>query len=405
MLAALATIAQDRGQTMDYFHQAKGLLDYARTLRRDFHKHPELGFQESRTAAVIRQELEKHAFDVHPAIAETGVVATMRGSSPGPTLLLRADIDALPIREASGAEYASRNPGVMHACGHDGHTAILLATARLLQRQRQNWAGVVKLVFQPAEELLQGAARMVAEGVLEGPRPDYCLALHLDNSRPVGWLGITPGPIMAGADSFQIRVHGVGGHGAIPQFTRDPIVAASHLVTALQTVVSRNIDPLESGVISVGVIRGGTAFNVIPPMVELKGTIRAYKTGVRATLVSRLENLAGATVEALGCQAQVDVHALTPPVVNDPDLTQTVSEVAARVIPAVEIDTEFRDSASDDMAHMMANIPGCYFFVGSANPAAGLDAPHHDPAFNFDEESMAHGIALLYGSARHVLRP
>jgi amidohydrolase len=319
-------------------------------------------------------------------------------------LLLRADIDALPITEETGADYASRNPGVMHACGHDGHTAILLTTARLLHRQRGEWGGAVKLVFQPAEELLQGAERMLAEGVLEDPRPDYCLALHLDNSRSVGWLGITPGPIMAGADSFHIRVRGVGGHGAIPQFTKDPIVATSHLVTALQSIVSRNIDPLEAGVISLGMIHGGTAFNVIPPEVELEGTIRAYKAPVRDTLVARLEDLAVGTAEALSCRAEVEVRALTPAVVNDPNLAQTVAALAEQMFPAAQIDTGFRDSASDDMAHMMADIPGCYFFVGSANPAVGLDAPHHDPRFDFDEQAMAYGIALLRGAAMHLLQ-
>jgi amidohydrolase len=386
-----------------YLEQAKELLGYARGLRRDLHSHPELGFQETRTSSLISDELSRLGLDVQTGVAGTGVVALLEAPAKGPTVLLRSDIDALPISEETGAVYASRFPGVMHACGHDGHTAILLSVARLLCDRRSELAGEVKFVFQPAEELMQGAARMVAEGVLEDPRPDYCLALHLDNGREVGWLGITPGPIMAGADSFHIQITGVGGHGAIPQLTKDPIVAAAQLVTAIQSVVARNIDPLAGGVISVGVMRGGTAFNVIPPQVVLEGTIRAYDPSVRETLVTRLQSLAEGIPASMACAGEIDVHALTPPVVNDSALTQAVRDVAEEIFPGADIDSEFRDSASDDMAHMMRDIPGCYLFVGSANREAGLAAPHHDPAFDFDEDSMAYGIALLSAAAMRLL--
>lgn len=389
---------------MHYLQEAHQLLSHARQVRRDLHRHPELGFQETRTSTMIADELRRLGLDVSVGIAETGVVAMLVGKRIGPTVLLRADIDALPISEATGADYASTRPGVMHACGHDGHTAILLAVARLLHDKRAQLTGKVKFVFQPAEELMQGAARMVAEGVLAHPRPDHCLALHLDNSREVGWLGITPGPMMAGADSFRIQITGVGGHGAIPQLTKDPIVAAGQLVTAMQSIVSRNINPLDSGVVSVGVIRGGTAFNVIPPAVELEGTIRAYEPAVRETLVGRLRAITEGIAASMGCAADLEVHSLTPPVVNDPRLTQTIVEVARELFPAAHIDTDFQDSASDDMAHMMGDIPGCYFFVGSANRDAGLAAPHHDPAFDFDEESMAYGIALLSAATVNLLQ-
>jgi amidohydrolase len=389
---------------MDFLLEAQRLLSDARQMRRDLHRHPELGFQETRTSAIIAAELARLGLDVSAGIAETGVVAILGGTRPGPTVLLRADIDALPISEQTGADYASLDPGVMHACGHDGHTAILLAVARLLHNQSSQLAGKVKFVFQPAEELMQGAARMVAEGVLGNPRPDYCLALHLDNSRGVGWLGISPGPIMAGADAFRIHIAGVGGHGAIPQLTRDPIVAAGQLVTALQSIVARNINPLDSGVVSVGVVRGGTAFNVIPPQVELEGTIRAYDPAVRETLVTRLRSIVQGIAASMGCTGEVEIQSLTPPVVNDPRLTNTVLDVAQEIFPQARIDTGFRDSASDDMAHMMRDIPGCYFFVGSANREAGLAAPHHDPAFDFDERSMVYGIALLSAAAVRLLQ-
>ena len=254
--------------------EVQELFPYMQARRRDFHMHPELGFQEVRTAGIVADELRALGLEVHTGIAETGVVAILRGEHPGPVLLIRFDMDALPIQEENEAEYASQNPGVMHACGHDAHTAIGLSVARILNAHRGDIHGTVKLVFQPAEEGDGGAERMVAEGVLENPRPDRCLALHVWNSQPSGWLGITPGPVMAAAETFHVKIIGRGGHGASPHRTVDPLYAAAQIVTALQSIVSRNVAPMDTAVVSVTAIHSGTTFNVIPQTAELQGTIR-----------------------------------------------------------------------------------------------------------------------------------
>ena len=272
----------------NYLLEAETLFPYTQTLRRDFHQHPEIGFQEVRTASIVARELRELGLEVSTGIAETGVVAMLEGERPGPTALLRFDMDALPVTEETGAEYASLTPGVMHACGHDGHTAIGLTVARLLHAHRDELAGTVKLVFQPAEEGLGGAKRMVAEGVLANPRPDLSLALHLWNDKPFGWIGVTPGPAMAASGRFQITITGSGGHGAAPHLTHDPVVAAAQIITALQTIVSRNVRPLDSAVVSVTAIEAGDAFNVIPSTAVLKGTFRTYRPEVEALLKARI---------------------------------------------------------------------------------------------------------------------
>jgi len=254
--------------------EVQELFPYMQARRRDFHMHPELGFQEVRAAGIVADELRALGLEVHTGIAETGVVAILKGEHPGPVLLIRFDMDALPIQEENEAEYASQNPGVMHACGHDAHTAIGLSVARILNAHRGDIHGTVKLGFQPAEEGDGGAERMVAEGVLENPRPDRCLALHVWNSQPIGWLGITPGPVMAAAETFHVKIIGRGGHGASPHRTVDPLYAAAQIVTALQSIVSRNVAPMDTAVVSVTAIHSGTTFNVIPQTAELQGTIR-----------------------------------------------------------------------------------------------------------------------------------
>ncbi|RPJ23995.1 MAG: amidohydrolase, partial [Chloroflexi bacterium] len=234
---------------IDLLKEAKELFPYTQSLRRDFHRHPELGFREVRTAGIVARELEALGIEVTKGVGKTGVVGLLEGSKPGPTLLLRFDMDALPIMEETEAEYASQNQGVMHACGHDGHTAIGLTVAKILHAYRDQLAGTIKFCFQPSEEgtsgeATGGAETMMRDGLLEGPKVDMSLALHLWNEKPLGWLGITKGPIMAGADLFTVRVIGRGGHGAIPDAAVDPVVAAANMVNALQTIVSRNVAPL-----------------------------------------------------------------------------------------------------------------------------------------------------------------
>jgi amidohydrolase len=350
------------------------------------------------------RELNALGLEVHSGIAKTGVVALLEGARPGPVLLLRFDIDALPIVEETGAEYASQNPGVMHACGHDGHTAIGLTVARLLNNHRQELSGTVKLVFQPAEEGFGGAETMIAEGVLENPKPELTLALHLWNHAPVGWLGIADGPTMAAADVLTIKITGKGGHGAMPHQAVDPVLASAYVLTALQSVVSRNVPPLQTAVISITMLRAGEAFNVIPPQVEMQGTIRTFDPAVRELVVQRLHQVVEQTASALGCQAEVVVKSLTPAVINDPTTAGRVAKVAADLFPGSQIDRHCQTMGSEDMAFMMQQVPGCYFFVGSANDAKGLNASHHHPKFDIDEDVLPQAVALMTAAAYDYLK-
>ncbi|HUF39002.1 MAG TPA: amidohydrolase, partial [Anaerolineales bacterium] len=337
-------------------------------------------------------------------IAETGVVALLEGGQPGPVVLMRFDMDALPIRETTGAEYASVNDGVMHACGHDAHTSIGLTVARLLHAHRDELAGTAKLVFQPAEEGGGGAERMVQEGVLDNPRPDLSLALHVWNDKPYGWIGVTNGPAMSAAEVFEIEVAGKGCHGAQPQVGRDPVIAASQIVSALQTIVARNVNPLDTAVLSVTQIHGGDAFNVIPMSVRIGGTIRTYKPETREMILKRLHEVAGGIASALGCSATVTVSGVTPVVRNHPEIAGRVQDVVRRVLPAETLDIEERTMGSEDMGFMMEDIPGCYFFVGSANGELGLDAPHHHPDFDIDERTLPRAAGLMASAAAEFLR-
>jgi amidohydrolase len=331
-------------------------------------------------------------------------VALIEGEKPGPVVLLRFDMDALPIHEETGADYASVNPGVMHACGHDGHTAVGLAVARMLLKHKAEIEGCVKLVFQPAEEGLGGAAAMVKDGVLDNPRPDCSLSLHMWNEKPFGWLGATEGPVMAASETFQVKITGKGGHGAVPHLTVDPVLASAHVITALQSIVSRSTAPLQSSVVSVTKVRGGDTHNVIPPFVELAGTIRSFDPEVRHMVLKRFDEIVRGTAEGLGCQVEIEVRSITPAVVNHPSPTRAVQRAARRILPEAELDTTVQTMGSEDMAYMMQDIPGCYFFVGSADSENGLDAPHHHPKFDFNEKALVSAAAWMTAAALDLLK-
>ncbi len=372
-------------------------------LRREFHQYPELGMEENRTAETVARYLGDLGLKVTTGVGRTGVVGLLEGGKPGKTLLLRADMDALPIQEETGAEYASQTPGVMHACGHDGHTAIGLTVARILKDHQHELAGAVKFVFQPAEEGLGGAESMVAAGVLDNPKPRLSLALHLWNHMPLGWLGIGDGPVMAAAEMFRVRVVGRGGHGALPHQAVDPVAAAAQVITALQSIVARNVSPLETAVLSVTTIHGGEVFNVIPPAVEMQGTIRTFQPAVRELVLERFQQVVEGVARSMGCQAEIDVQRLTPAVINHPEITGRVRQAASRVLPAHRMDASFSTMGSEDMAYMMDTIPGCYFFVGSANAEKGLDAGHHHPRFDVDEDALPQAAALMAAAAVEFL--
>jgi amidohydrolase len=307
--------------------RADDLFYYSQQICRDIHSHPELGFREYRTAGVVARELASLGLEMTTGVAETGVVAMLEGIYPGPVLLLRFDMDALPIHEETGVDYASQNPGIMHACGHDSHVAIGLTVAKMLSEVRDQIHGSIKFVFQPAEEGMGGAERMLEAGSLSSPNVDYSLAMHVWNEKPVGWMGIVPGPLMAGADLFEVRIEGKGGHGALPQETIDPVIASAQILSSLQTIVSRNISPFDAAVISVCQIRAGNAFNVIPQHAEFSGTFRTFHPDVRQRLVERFSRLVNEMAGSLGCKADITVKKMTSPVINDKAITGRVREV------------------------------------------------------------------------------
>ena len=380
---------------MDILQLVDDFFLYTQDLRRDFHSHPELGFQEFRTAGIVARELNSFGLEVTTGIGKTGVVGILEGEQPGPVLLLRFDMDALPIQEETGAVYSSQNPGVMHACGHDGHTAIGLTVARILAAHRKEFSGVIKFVFQPAEEGLGGAESMIDDGVLLNPKPNHTLSLHLWNNKPIGWFGITTGPVMAASDTFQVTMFGKGGHGAMPNLAVDPILASSHFINAIQSIVSRNVSPLDSAVISITTIHGGDAHNVIPSKVEMTGTMRSFNPEARALMLKRFEEIALQAAQTMGCEAVVHVQMLTPAVLNERDVTQKILSTAARLFPQDDLDQHFVTMGSEDMAYFMQEIPGSYFFIGSADESNGKDAPHHHPRFDFDEKALSRGSALM----------
>jgi amidohydrolase len=365
-------------------------------LRREIHRHPELAYAETETAARIVRALD--GIPLRSGIGGTGVLATIGGG--GRTVLLRVDMDGLPIQEQSGADYASRVPNAMHACGHDGHVAMGVAAARILAARKL--PGTVRVLFQPAEEGEGGAQAMVAGGVLDGV--DVTVGVHLWNELAVGTLGVKAGPLMAAVDRVRIVIHGRGGHGGRPQASADPVVAAAQVVTALQTIVSRETNPVQAAVVTIGSIHGGEAFNVIPDEVTLLGTIRTFDTALRRSMPERVARVAGGIAQALGCRAEVEVKAGNPAVVNDPAIAELARRAAARVVGEDKVVPPEPTMGGEDMAIYFERTPGCFVFVGSGNPARGLDQPHHSPRFDFDEDALAIGADFLAAAAEEALR-
>jgi amidohydrolase len=389
----------------DFLALAQALEAEMVARRRDFHRHPELGFQEVRTAGIVAAELNQLGLEVRTGVGRTGVVGLLEGDQPGPTVLLRFDMDALPIVEANPTDYVSETPGVMHACGHDGHTTIGLAVAKILSQHRKAMAGTLKFVFQPAEEGLGGAAAMVQDGVLESPAPERSLALHLWNDKPLGWVAATDGPCMAAADKFAITLQGKGGHGASPYLAKDPVAAAAQIVSALQTIVARNISAHETAVLSVTSVKGGEAFNVIPDSATLLGTIRTFKPEVRDTVMKRFEQIVIGIAQAMDCPATIKYEVTTPAVSNDTMMAAAVRELAQTLPGVTQVVSDESTMGSEDMAYMMNTVPGCYFFVGSSNAEKELNFPHHHPRFDFDERALVTGAALMArAAAQYVLR-
>lgn len=361
-----------------------GLAPGMIAMRRDLHQHPELAFEEHRTAGLLADHLEKLGLEVQRGVGGTGLVAELRGTQPGKTVLVRADIDALPILEATGAAYASQTAGKMHACGHDGHASIAAHVASLFVQNRDDLPGNYRFVFQPAEEIVQGALAMLTARPNLMDDIDACVGLHLWNDKPAGWVGVRPGPVMAAPDIFTVTVHGRGAHAASPHQGVDPIVIGSHLIAALQSLVSREVNPLEPAVITIATLRaGGGAHNIIPESAELRGTLRTFDTNLRSRLQGRITEMSESLCKAFGGSASLEWRYGPPAVANDAKLSD-------RFIQAVQ-DTatvEYADQTmgGDDMAEFMTRRPGVYFFVGSNDAATGRDRPHHHPGFDIDDE-------------------
>lgn len=373
-------------------------------VRRDLHRHPELGLQEIRTAALVASALRGLGLEVTEGVAGTGVVGLLRGASEGRTVLVRADMDALPLLEENEIPYASTVPARMHACGHDGHVSMGLGTARILAARREGLAGNVKFVFQPAEEGPGGAQPMIEAGVLHDPEVDCCLGLHLWNELPVGQVGAIDGPIMASSDEFVLTIRGRGGHGAQPQRVVDPVVTAAHVIVALQTIASRRVDPLQSVVVTVGAVHGGQASNIVPERVEMRGTVRAMDPELRERLPGMLEDLVRGITSAMGATYELDYLRGYPVVVNDVVVTDLLVACAKDVLRTEGRVVPCQTMGSEDMAFFLRAVPGCFFFLGSANPGRGLHHPHHSPRFDFDEQVMPLGVEIMVRAVEAALR-
>lgn len=374
-------------------------------IRRHLHRRPELGFQEEATARFLAGYLREVGCEVQTGIGGTGVVGLLRGTRDDRVVLLRADMDALPIQEAIASDYQSQQPGVMHACGHDGHMAMALIAARRLTAEKSTLNGSVKFVFQPAEELLSGAQRMVDDGVLNDPAVQAAFGVHLWNNLDVGQVGVVAGPMMASVDRFEILVKGRGGHGAMPHQTIDPIVVAGHVVTALQSIVSRQIDPLEPAVVTIGTIHAGTAFNVIADSALMTGTVRVFDQASYESVPHQIEQIVAGVCRAFGAAYELRYERLCEPTINDAAMAALARQVAAQVVGTDNVvDTnEARTTCGEDMSVFLKHIPGCYLLIGSRNRARQLDQPHHSAWFDFDEAALPIGVEILQGLAKSYL--
>lgn len=365
-------------------------------LRRDFHRHPELGFCEVRTAERVAALLaEIPGLEVQTGVAETGVVALLRGGKPGKTLLVRADMDGLPIQELRDVPYKSTIPNVMHACGHDAHMAMQLGAIRLLAERRDALAGNVKFVFQPAEEGPGGAKPMIEAGVMQNPTVDAAIGYHIWNWLRVGQIGVTEGPCMAHTDTFEIHIQGKGGHGSAPHLSVDSVVVAAHVVTGLQSIIARNVDPMEQAVVTVGTVKAGDRHNIIAHSATMTGTARSFSPEMAKLIPERVKAISEHMCQAFGAKCHLEYRNTYPATVNDPEMCRRVWASAEKVVGAGQVVTATPSMGGEDMSFFLNEVPGCYFFIGSANPEKGIDVPHHHPEFDIDEDALAIGTQVI----------
>jgi amidohydrolase len=436
--------------TPDFTPLAYALASQLTAWRRDLHRHPETAFQEERTAGVVADHLIRLGLEVQTGVGQTGVVGILEGAQAGPTAMLRFDMDALPLREETGLPFASQVPGNMHACGHDGHTAIGLGVATLLAGQQGQLAGRVKFVFQPAEEIAQGARAMIGDGALANPAPEVMFGLHLWSQIPLGQAVVKAGPLWASSDRFALEIVGRGSHGAMPHQGIDAIAVAAYAVAQLQTIVSRDRDPLQPAVLSIGTIRGGDAFNILAERVQMSGTLRTFDLATRARILERMDALLAGVCAAHGASYQLTWRDFTPPVVNDAAATEHLRAAAAAVLGEAAVAGGPMMMVAEDVSEFLDRTPGSFFVLGAmpqrrarsetgpsneewarseignhpgpwlagsedrrgtgpSEEAERRAEPHHSPRFDIDERALPLGAAILTQATfewlnRHVSR-
>ncbi len=380
---------------MDILKEAEELKNEVIELRRNFHRRPETGFDLPETSEKVATYLEKLGIAVKRNVGKSGVVGILQGKCEGKTILLRADMDALPIEEKNDVPYKSEIPGKMHACGHDGHTAMLLVAAKILTRHTDDFCGTIKFVFQPSEEQLPGGAiEMIKDGVMENPHVDAAFGIHLWTPLKSGQLGIREGAMMAAPDVFEITLTGKGGHGAYPHTTIDPIVASAQLITALQTIVSRETDPLDTMVVTVGRFHAGDTFNVIPETASLYGTVRTLNEETHKMAKDKIERITKGISSAFRVKYSLKYDYGYPILKNDPEMVKLVKKAGEEIVGKENIVEVAPSMGGEDMAYFLQKAKGAFCFLGASNESKGIMAPHHSPYFDIDEDVLPIGSAL-----------
>lgn len=386
---------------------AEQYKEHTRQMRRHLHQHPELSFQEFKTAAFVAAELEKMGIPFKTGIAKTGVVGIIEGKNPeSKVIALRGDMDALPIQEENNTDYRSLNPGVMHACGHDVHTSCLLGAARILSETKDQWSGTVKLIFQPSEEKLPGgASTMIQEGVLQSPNVQAIFGQHVFTPYKVGTVAFCPGKMMASTDEIYITVKGKGGHAAYPHLIKDPVSVSAQIIVALNQIVSRNISPVQSAVLSIGKVIAQGATNVIPDEVYMEGTVRAFDENIREELLDRLTRTTEGIAKAMGLEANVEIRRGYPALVNDEALTKRAIERARHYLGHDNVFIAEPRMGAEDFAFYSREIPACFYRLGTGNTEKGITSFIHTPTFDIDEDALPIGAGLMAWNAIEELQP
>ena len=379
---------------MNPLKEALKIKDQIIAWRRDFHMHPELGYEEERTSKIVEEHLREWGYTIKRV--GTGIIADIGNGEK--KIALRADMDALPVQEENDVPYKSRTPGKMHACGHDAHTAMLLGAAKIIAEHKEELPNKVRLIFQPAEEGGNGALKMIEGEGLEGV--DAIFGLHVWMELPSGIVGVREGPVMAGVGRFDVEIEGKGGHGASPHETIDPVPIAAQAILAFQTIISRNLNPLESGVVSVGAIKGGEAFNVIPERVYMNGTYRFFTQETKKLIEKRIEEVLKGIVLANNASYKLKIEEVAPPTINDPQMASLAKRVAQKL--GLKVDDVPKSMGSEDFAFYLQKVPGAFIALGIKNEEKGITHPHHHPKFNVDEEVLPLGTALEVGLAFEV---